>query len=119
MFPRVEVEDRRRALLERPDAPWRSGRALDLACVRNPDFRPAASPAAGAYDFITASRWCIECVLDPATETDREPFEAAVVALVTSLRASAMIVTASCDFEARIERETGWNWRADAPQPPE
>jgi hypothetical protein len=70
------------------------------------------------YDPIDASRWTAEMDTEANAPGDFEAFEVGTIAVIAALRRRGFIVTASCDFEDRVEAETGWNWTLGTPNPP-
>jgi len=69
------------------------------------------------YDPIDSSRWTAEIDSEASGAANFEEFEVAIVDLIREIRAKGYVVTASCVFEERITRETGWNWSEDTPVP--
>ncbi|MDK2767813.1 MAG: hypothetical protein KYX69_08850 [Sphingomonas sp.] len=78
----------------------------------------AEQSARKPYHPIEASRWTAEVDAEDSDPESHERFQAGVVAMIRSLRACGMIVTASCDFEDRVASETGWNWSSETTEPP-
>lgn len=90
---------------------------VDAPVFKNIGFAPKAR-ARRPYDPIECSPLTAEvCAVDERPE-HVEPFEAGLVRLVAELRARGYFVTASCDFEDRVAKETGWNWSARTTEPP-
>ena len=44
--------------------------------------------------------------------------QAGLVQLIVELRAKGYLITASCDFEEWVAKETGWNWSTETTEPP-
>lgn len=84
---------------------------------KNTGFEPSAR-GRRRYDPIECSPLTAEVGAIDESPEQSEPFEAGLVRLVVGLRARGYFVTASCDFEERVAKETGWNWSTQTTEPP-
>jgi hypothetical protein len=93
------------------------GIIVDAPVFKNTGFEPKAR-ARRPYDPIECSPLTAEVGAGDEPSEYVEPFQAGLVRLVIELRARGYFVTASCDFEERVARETGWNWSDRTTEPP-
>lgn len=91
--------------------------SVDARVFRNTGFDVHAR-SRRSYDPIECSPLTAEISAMEERAEHGEPFQAGTVLLINDLRARGYLVTASCDFEDRIARETGWNWSTRTTEPP-
>ena len=91
--------------------------SVEFVVYRNDDFDPSAKQRY-PYSSIEASQYLAE--VSPQTDLSEQPtqYQLGVARLIGALREPGRIVSASCDFEDLIAKETGWNWTRDQPEPP-
>ncbi|MCH2075245.1 MAG: hypothetical protein MK130_10430 [Puniceicoccaceae bacterium] len=51
-------------------------------------------------------------------EVSEDDFIDTLCKLIVALRASGILVSASCDFEETVVEKTGWNWTESSPHHP-
>lgn len=91
--------------------------SVDARVLRNTGFDVRAR-SRQRYDPIECSPLTAEVSAIEERAEHREPFYAGMVLLISSLRTRGYLVTASCDFEDRIAKETDWNWSTRTTEPP-
>jgi hypothetical protein len=116
----IDTDDDRQSVQDAVDAVLREAFGelrVDAPVRKNTGFVSAAR-SRYPYDPIACSPLTSEVASIDERPEDVPHFQTGTVQLVRRLRACGYVVTASCDFEDRVARETGWNWSTQATEPP-
>lgn len=95
----------------------------DIPCINTPIYRNEnhdSSIPVGMKPCGVMAKFYVEVddgYEDINGEEDTEIFVEIVVEIIKNLRKKLEYVVASCEFEDRIAKETGWNWTEETPFP--